>query len=87
MKKTCKVHGDLHEEDIQIEKIKYKTKDGEIRESQQYRCRICRRAKDMKYKHAHKDERLAYNQKWRSENRDRVNENKRRRRQLFFPFI
>lgn len=80
MKKVCKIHGDLPEEDIQIEKIKYKTKDGEIRESQQYRCRICRRSKDMKYKHAHKEERLAYNQKWRSENRERVNANERKRR-------
>jgi hypothetical protein len=80
VKKVCKIHGELSEEDIQIEKIKYKTKDGEQRESQQFRCRICRRAKDMKYKHAHKDERLVYNQKWRSENRERVNANERRRR-------
>jgi len=80
MQKICKIHGELPEQDIQIEKIKYKTKDGEIRESQQYRCRICRRAKDMKYKHAHKDERIEYNKKWRSENRDRVNANERRRR-------
>ncbi|CAB4126941.1 Recombination endonuclease VII [uncultured Caudovirales phage] len=80
MEKICKIHGDLPEQDIQIEKIKYKTKDGEVRESQQYRCRICRREKDMKYKHAHKEERLAYNQKWRSENRERVNANERRRR-------
>lgn len=80
MQKTCKVHGELQEADIQIEKIKYKTKDGEVRQSQQYRCRICRREKDMKYKHSHKDERLAYNQKWRSENRERVNANERRRR-------
>ena len=80
MKKTCKVHGELAEQDIQVEKIKYKTKDGEVKESSQYRCRICRRAKDMKYKHAHKDERLAYNQKWREENREHVNESERKRR-------
>lgn len=80
MQKTCKVHGELSAQDIQIEKIKYKTASGEIRESHQYRCRICRRAKDMKYKHAHKEERLEYNRQWRSENRERVNANERRRR-------
>lgn len=80
MQKICKIHGELIESDIQIEKIKYKTKDGELRESQQYRCRICRRAKDMKYKHVHKEERLEYNRQWRNENRERVNANEHRRR-------
>lgn len=80
MKKVCKVHGDLSEQDIQIEKIRYKTKDGEIKDSSQFRCRICRRAKDMKYKHAHKDERIEYNKKWRNENREHVNSMERERR-------
>lgn len=80
MEKTCKIHGELAEQDIQIEKIKYKTKSGEIRESAQYRCRLCRRAKDMKYKHAHKDERLEYNRQWRKENKEHVNALERERR-------
>lgn len=80
MKKKCKIHGELKIDDIQVEKIKWKTKSGEQKEGEQYRCRICRREKDMKYKHSHKDERLAYNKKWREENREQVNANERRRR-------
>lgn len=74
MQKTCKKHGELKPEDIQVESNSYKTLDGTVVKAPRLRCRLCRREKDMKYKHDHLPERLEYNKKWRSENRQHVNE-------------
>ena len=73
MHKICKKHGSLKPEDIQIEKIKWKVGE-EIKVGQQLRCRICRREKDMKWKHDHRDQHLISNQRWRENNREHVNE-------------
>jgi Recombination endonuclease VII len=73
MQKTCKKHGELKSEDIQVERIKWSA-EGEEKFGQQFRCRLCRREKDLKYKHNHRDRHLAYNKQWRENNRGHVNE-------------
>lgn len=63
--KKCKKHGDLFKDDIQEEKAHWK-------ESGTYlRCRKCRQEKDLKYKHSHRIEHIAYTKKWREENKEK----------------
>lgn len=70
MQKTCKIHGSLNIDDIQIEKISWKNKNGEKIEGQQLRCRICRREKDMKWKNANREKHIASSSRWRNENKE-----------------
>ena len=74
MNKFCNKHGNLKLEDIQIEKIKWKTKDGEEKNGKQLRCRLCRREKDMKWKHDHREQHIASSTRWKKSNREHYNE-------------
>lgn len=63
--KICKKHGDLFENDVQEEKAHWKS------EGTYFRCKKCRQEKDLKYKHAHREQHIAYTKKWREENKEK----------------
>lgn len=75
--KICKKHGELSDEDIQLEKNTWKKKDGTSVTKEYMRCTQCRREKDIKYKHSHREQHLASVKEWRANNRDHVNARER----------
>jgi Autographiviridae endonuclease VII len=62
--KICKKHGELFENDVLEEKAYWKDS------GSYYRCKKCRQEKDLKYKHSHREQHIAYTKKWREENKE-----------------